>query len=35
MFEPADQPYGDCVAGVSDPSGNVWYIGTHIKDVPI
>lgn len=28
--EPADQPYGDRVAGVSDPFDNVWYIATHI-----
>jgi uncharacterized glyoxalase superfamily protein PhnB len=31
--EPADQPYGDRTAGVTDPFGNTWYIGTHIKDV--
>lgn len=30
--EPADQPYGDRVAGVSDPFDNVWYIATHIMD---
>jgi uncharacterized glyoxalase superfamily protein PhnB len=30
--EPADQPYGDRVAGVADPFDNVWYIATHIKD---
>jgi uncharacterized glyoxalase superfamily protein PhnB len=29
---PTDQPYGDRVAGVSDPSGNVWYLATHFKD---
>jgi len=29
---PADQPYGDRVAGVTDPFNNVWYIGTHIRD---
>lgn len=28
--EPADQPYGDRVAGVSDPFDNVWYIATRI-----
>ena len=32
--EPADQPYGDRVAGVSDPFDNVWYIATHIRDAP-
>ena len=30
--EPADQPYGDRVARVTDPHGNVWYMATHIKD---
>ena len=29
---PADQPYGDRVAGVTDPFDNVWYIATHIRD---
>jgi PhnB protein len=33
--EPADQPYGDRVAGVSDPFGNLWYIATHIRDAPL
>ena len=31
--EPADQFYGDRVAGVKDPSGNQWWIATHIEDV--
>ena len=26
--EPANQPYGDRVAGVADPFDNVWYIAT-------
>ncbi len=30
MSEPADQPYGDRVAGVTDPFGNTWYIATHL-----
>ncbi len=30
LSEPADQPYGDRIAGVKDPFGNVWYIATHI-----
>jgi PhnB protein len=30
--EPANQPYGDRVAGVKDPFDNVWYIATHIGD---
>jgi PhnB protein len=29
--EPADQPYGDRVAGVNDPFGNIWYLATPIK----
>lgn len=32
QLEPADQPYGDRLAGVSDPFDNVWYIATHIRD---
>jgi PhnB protein len=35
LHEPADQPYGDRNAGVEDPFGNQWYIGTHIKDVAL
>jgi PhnB protein len=31
--EPADQFYGDRIAGVIDPFGNRWWIGTHIEDV--
>jgi len=33
ISEPADQPYGDRSAGVTDPFGNQWYIATHVKDV--
>lgn len=33
LREPADQFYGDRMAGVADPFGFHWYIGTHIKDV--
>jgi uncharacterized glyoxalase superfamily protein PhnB len=33
LREPADQFYGDRMAGVKDPSGNVWWIGTHIEDL--
>lgn len=28
--EPADQSYGDRVAGVADPFENIWYLGTPI-----
>ena len=31
--EPKDQFYGDRSAGVIDPCGNYWGIGTHIEDV--
>jgi PhnB protein len=31
--EPADQPYGDRMAGVKDAFGNQWYIATHVKDM--
>jgi PhnB protein len=34
MMEPADQFYGDRTAGVKDPAGNQWMIGTHKEDVP-
>jgi uncharacterized glyoxalase superfamily protein PhnB len=33
LMEPADQFYGDRNAGVEDPSGNYWWIATHIEDV--
>jgi uncharacterized glyoxalase superfamily protein PhnB len=33
MMEPADQFYGDRTAGVRDPFGNEWWIGTHIEDL--
>jgi uncharacterized glyoxalase superfamily protein PhnB len=31
---PADRFYGDRSAGVKDPAGNLWWIATHIEDVP-
>ena len=34
VMEPADQFYGDRNAGVEDPAGNQWWIGTHVEDVP-
>jgi uncharacterized glyoxalase superfamily protein PhnB len=33
MMEPGDQFYGDRTAGVRDPFGNEWWIGTHIEDL--
>jgi PhnB protein len=34
-LEPTDQFYGDRGASVKDPSGNHWYIATHVEDVPM
>ena len=33
VTEPKDQFYGDRGGSVKDPSGNHWYIATHIEDV--
>jgi uncharacterized glyoxalase superfamily protein PhnB len=33
ISEPKDQFYGDRSGGVEDPSGNNWWIATHIEDV--
>ncbi len=33
IMEPANQFYGDRNAGISDPTGNFWWIGTHVEDV--
>ena len=33
LMEPSDQFYGDRNAGVQDPSGNQWWIATHVEDV--
>jgi PhnB protein len=33
VMEPTDQFYGDRSGGVSDPSGNCWFIATHVEDV--
>lgn len=33
LMEPADQFYGDRNAGIQDPSGNQWWIATHVEDV--
>lgn len=35
LTEPANQSYGDRMAGVKDSFGNIWYIATHIEDVPM
>lgn len=31
IMEPADQSFGDRLAGVKDLAGNVWYIAASIK----
>jgi PhnB protein len=31
---PEDQFYGDRSAGFRDPFGHVWFIATHVEDVP-
>ena len=33
LREPTDEFYGDRSSGVEDPSGNYWWVGTHIEDV--
>jgi PhnB protein len=33
LMEPATQFYGDRNAGVQDPTGNYWWIATHLEDV--
>ena len=33
LMEPANQFYGDRNGGVKDPSGNLWWIATHVEDV--
>jgi PhnB protein len=32
ISEPADQPFGDRLAGVADAFGNQWYIATQIRE---
>jgi uncharacterized glyoxalase superfamily protein PhnB len=31
---PTDHFYGDRSGAVKDPCGNLWYVATHIEDVP-
>jgi PhnB protein len=33
IAEPITQFYGDRHGGVKDPSGNLWWIATHVEDV--
>jgi PhnB protein len=30
----ADQFYGDRNGGITDPFGHVWFVSTHVEDVP-
>ena len=33
IMEPTDQFYGDRSGAIEDPSGNQWWISTHIEDM--
>lgn len=32
LYPPTERDYGDREAGVRDPSGNQWFIATHVRD---
>ncbi|NJM99059.1 MAG: VOC family protein [Phormidesmis sp. RL_2_1] len=34
IFEPTDMPYKDRQAGVTDPSGNLWWISRRLVEEP-
>lgn len=34
FMEPADMFWGDRMGGVKDPANNLWWIATHVEDVP-
>jgi PhnB protein len=34
QMEPTNQFWGDRQGGVKDPAGNLWWIATHVEDVP-
>ena len=34
VMEVGDMPYGDRQGGVSDPSGNIWWISQRLSDEP-
>lgn len=34
VFEITDLPSGERYGGVRDPCGNIWWIATHVEDVP-
>jgi len=33
VFEVMDLPSGERYGGVKDPSGNIWWIATHVEDL--
>lgn len=33
VFDIADQVHGDRMGGVKDPTGNTWWLASHIEDV--
>jgi PhnB protein len=33
LTEPSDQFWGDRTASIKDPTGNTWWIATHVEDV--
>jgi uncharacterized glyoxalase superfamily protein PhnB len=35
LGEPTDKFYGDRSAGVQDPSGNRWWLSTHLEDLAL
>ena len=35
VMEPVSQPTGERYGGVRDPSGNIWWIATHVADVSV
>ncbi len=34
VFDIRDLPSGERYGGVKDPCGNIWWIATHVEDVP-
>jgi PhnB protein len=34
MFTPVEMPYGDKQGGITDPSGNIWWISQRLVDTP-
>ena len=33
IMEPMNMPSGERYGGVKDPSGNIWWVATHVEDV--